>query len=99
MAGIDYEALYGPEAAGMWMAGLEGYFEVTPEDRTSGVITIMQADYVTGELAPGAQIVYSNLTGTSCTFNCADLMLTNVDAVLMTETVTVMSQGVAPMAE
>lgn len=99
MAGIDYEALYGPEAAGMWMAGLEGYFEVTPEDRTSGVITIMQADYVTGELAPGAQIVYSNLTGTSCTFNCADLMLTNVDAVLMTEKVTVMSQGVAPMAE
>lgn len=99
MAGIDYEAVYGPEAAGMWMAGLEGYFEVTPEDRTSGVITIMQADYVTGELAPGAEIVYSNLTGTSCTFNCADLMLTNVEAVLMTEKVTVMSQGVAPMAE
>ena len=99
MAGIDYETLYGPEAAGMWMAGLEGYFEVTPEDRTSGVITIMQADYVTGDLVPGAQIVYSNLTETSCTFNCADLMLTNVEAVLMTETVTVMSQGVAPMAE
>ena len=59
----------------------------------------MQADYVTGDLVPGAQIVYSNLTETSCTFNCADLMLTNVEAVLMTETVTVMSQGVAPMAE
>ena len=99
MAGIDYEAVYGPEAAGMWMAGLEGYFEVAPEDQTSGVITIMQADYVTGDLVPGAQIVYSNLTETSCTFNCADLMLTNVEAVLMTETVTVMSQGVAPMAE
>ena len=99
MAGIDYEAIYGPDAAGMWMAGLEGYFEVTPEDRTSGVITIMQADYVTGELAPGAEIVYSNLTGTSCTFNCATLMLTNVEAVRMTEKVTVMSQGVAPMAE
>ena len=38
MAGIDYEAIYGEEAAGMWMAGLEAYFEVEATDATSGTI-------------------------------------------------------------
>ena len=95
MAGINYEAIYGAEAAGMWMAGMEGFFEIEPTDETSGVITLMTADYTTGELAPGAQMTYSDYTETSCTFNCPDIYINNVVGTLMTETVTVQSQGIA----
>ena len=95
MAGINYEAIYGAEAAGMWMAGMEGFFEIEPTDETSGVITLMTADYTTGELAPGAQMTYSDYTETSCTFNCPDIVINNVVGTLMTETVTVQSQGIA----
>ena len=95
MAGINYEAIYGAEAAGMWMAGVEGFFEIEPTDETSGVITLMTADYNTGELAPGPQMTYSDYTETSCTFNCPDIVINNVVGTLMTETVTVQSQGIA----
>ena len=95
MAGINYEAIYGAEAAGMWMAGMEGFFEIEPTDETSGVITLMTADYTTGELVPGPQMTYSDYTETSCTFNCPDIVINNVVGTLMTETVTVQSQGIA----
>lgn len=99
MAGIDYETLYGPEAAGMWMAGVEGYFEVEATDATSGLIKIMTTDYTTGELTyTGTGLEYSNLTETTCTFNGVgqfEELFTNVQATLMETVVTVMSQGVA----
>ena len=99
MAGIDYEAIYGPEAAGMWMAGVEGYFEAEATDATSGVIKIMTADWETGDLVySGTSIEYSNLTETTCTFNGTgqfEGLFTNVQATLMTENVTVQSQGIA----
>ena len=99
MAGIDYEALYGPEAAGMWMAGVEGYYEIEATDATSGVIKIMAADWETGDLTySGTSIEYSNLTETTCTFNGTgqfEGLFTNVQATLMTENVTVQSQGIA----
>lgn len=95
MAGIDYEAIYGAEAAGMWMAGMEAYYEVEKTDETSGNIWLLQADWETGEPVRQLAIEYSNLTETTCTFNCPNLYLTNVEATLMTETVSVFSQGMA----
>ena len=98
MAGIDYEAIYGPEAAGMWMAGVEGYYEIEETDETSGVIMIMTNDFITGELVySGTSIEYSDLTETTCTFNGTgqfEGLFTNVQATLMTENVTVQSQGI-----
>ena len=95
MAGIDYEAIFGPDAAGMWVAGMEAYFEAEAIDATSGLIWLLQSDWGTGELVRVMSIEYSDLTETSCTFNCPDLMLTNVQTTLMTENVTVQSQGIA----
>ena len=95
MAGISYEAIYGPDAAGMWVAGVEGYFEVEPIDETSGNIWLFQADWVTGEMVrTETPMTYSNLTETTCTFNYPDFMINNVEATVMTETVTVQSQGI-----
>ena len=98
MAGIDYEAIFGPEAAGMWMAGVEGYFEAEATDATSGVIKIMTADWDTGDLVySGTSIEYSNLTETTCTFNgtgqFAELFV-DVQATVMDEIVAVQSQGI-----
>ena len=101
MAGIDYEAIYGPEAAGMWMAGVEGYFEAEATDATSGVIKILIADWETGDLVySGTSIEYSNLTETTCTFNGTGQfaeLLVDVQATLMDEVVTVQSQGIGGM--
>ena len=95
MAGVDYEALYGPDAAGMWMAYFEGYYEVEVTDETSGLIWLLQPDMLTGDMVRAMSIEYSDYTGNTCVFNAPDLMLNNVETTLMTETVTVMSQGVA----
>ena len=96
MLGVDYEAIYGSDAAGMWMAAVEGYFEVEPIDETSGYIWFFQADYITGELSRAENpMTYSNLTETTCTFNYPDFMINNLEATLMTETVTVQSMGIA----
>ena len=96
MAGINYEALYGEEAAGMWMAGFEAYFDVETVSETSGKIWLSQYDFVTGEIVrTETYIEYFDLTETTCTFNAPDLMLTNVQTTLMEETVTVLSQGIA----
>ena len=95
MAGVDYEAIYGEEAAGMWMAYFEGYYEIETTDETSGLIWLLQSDWETGELARVMYIEYSDLTETTCTFNAPELMLNNVVATLMTENVLVQSQGIA----
>ena len=86
--------MYGPEAAGMWMAYIEGYYEVEVTDATSGTIWLMGADMVTGDLTRGSGIQYSNLTETTCTFNCEDFMIDNVTATLCPDTVTIQSQGI-----
>ena len=96
MLGVDYEAIYGSDAAGMWIAAVEGYFEVEPIDETSGYIWLFQADFITGEMSRAENpMTYSNLTETTCTFNYPDFMINNLEATLMTETVTVQSQGIA----
>ena len=101
MAGIDYEAIYGEEAAGMWMAGVEGAYEVEATDATSGVIRIMQTDFITGESSfTGTTIEYSDLTETTCTFNGTgqfEELIVNVQATLMDEVVVVQSQGIGGM--
>ena len=98
MAGINYEAIYGPDAAGMWLAGVEGYFEVEVTDATSGLVKIMTADWETGDLVySGTAIEYSNLTETTCTFNGVgqfEGLFTNVVGTRMDEVVAVQSQGI-----
>ena len=98
MAGINYEAIYGPDAAGMWMAGVEGYFEVEVTDATSGLVKVMTADWETGDLVyTGTAIEYSNLTETTCTFNGIgqfEGLFTNVVGTRMDEVVAVQSQGI-----
>ena len=81
-----------PTYDGMWMAYVEGKFEVEPTDYTSGKVWLLQEDFVTGELSRAMYIEYSDLTATSCTFNCEDFMLVNSAGTLMTENVTVTSQ-------
>ena len=97
MAGVDYEAIYGPEAAGMWMANIEGYYEIEITDETSGKIWLLQPDMATGDMVRAMYIEYYDYTGTTCTFNdpTESFYLNDVKATLRTETVTVMSQGIA----
>ena len=81
-----------PTYDGMWMAYVEGNFEIEPTDYTSGKVWLLQEDFGTGELSRAMYIEYSDLTATSCTFNCEDFMLVNSAGTLMTENVTVTSQ-------
>ena len=101
MAGIDYEAIYGEEAAGMWMAGVEGFYEIEATDATSGVIRLMESDWETGDLVfTGTTLEYSDLTETTCTFNGTgqfEGLFVNVQATLMDEVVAVQSQGIGGM--
>ena len=97
MAGVDYEAIYGPDAAGMWVANIEGYYEIELTDETSGKIWLLQPDWESGDLVRVMYIEYYDYTGTTCTFNDPNeaFYLNDVKATLRTETVTVMSQGIA----
>lgn len=94
MAGVDYEAIYGPEAAGMWMASIEGYYEIEITDETSGKIWLLQPDWESDEMVRAMYIEYYDYTGITCTFNDPNeaFYLNDVKATLRTETVTVMSQ-------
>lgn len=97
MVGYDLSLMYPdePEVAGMWMAYLEGAFEIEKTDNTSGKIWLMQVDYVTGELSRGTAIEYSDFTPASVTINCADFAIENAVATLCEEYVTISSQGFA----
>lgn len=97
MVGYDIGPFYpeDPSAAGIWMAYIEGNYEVEVIDETSGNIWYMASDFVTGELSRGTAIAYSNLTETTVTLNCPDFMIDNVTATLAEEYVTIQSQGIA----
>ena len=58
MAGVDYEAIYGPDAAGMWVANIEGYYEIELTDETSGKIWLLQPDWESGDLVRVMYIEY-----------------------------------------
>ena len=92
--GYDMEAMYGPEAAGMWMAYIEGAYEIEATDATSGKIWLMGADYVTGELTRNMYIEYSDLTETTCTFNCETFEIANAVGTVCDEVVYIQSQGI-----
>ena len=92
--GYDMEAMYGPEAAGMWMAYIEGAYEIEATDATSGKIWLMGADYVTGELTRNMYIEYSDLTETTCTFNCEAFEIANAVGTVCDEVVYIQSQGI-----
>ena len=58
---VDYEDIYGADAAGYWAAPLYGSHSVTATDETSGVITWKEMS-----------VPYSNYTGTTCMFDFSD---------------------------
>lgn len=95
MIGYDMEMMYGPDAAGMWMAYLEGYYEIEEISETSGKIWLMTADYVTGELTRGYSIDYSGLTEDEVTLDCEYISIMGARALYCPDTVTMMSQGIA----
>ena len=92
--GYDMEAMYGPDAAGMWMSYIEGAYEIEAADATSGKIWLMGADYVTGELTRNMYIEYSDLTETTCTFNCEAFEIANAVGTVCDEVVYIQSQGI-----
>ena len=92
--GYDMEVMYGPEAAGMWMSYVEGAYEIEATDATSGKIWLMGADYVTGELTRNMYIEYSDLTETTCTFNCETFEIANAVGTVCDEVVYIQSQGI-----
>lgn len=82
--GVNYEDIYGPEAAGMWMStnSLLGEYTVTATDATSGVIVYQ-----------GAEIPYSDFTGTECTFDFTNIFgISDVKCTLAEEFIPVMVQ-------
>ena len=94
MIGYDLELIHGPEAAGVWMAYLEGYYEIEETDETSGKIWLMTAD-VTGEMTRGTYIEYSGLTDSEVTLDCETFGLLGTWAQYCPDTVQMMSQGIA----
>ncbi|MBQ8811881.1 MAG: hypothetical protein IJZ70_06195 [Bacteroidales bacterium] len=82
--GVNYEDIYGPDAAGMWMStnSLLGEYTVTATDATSGVIVYQ-----------GAEIPYSDFTGTECTFDFTNIFgISDVKCTLAEEFIPVMVQ-------
>ena len=94
MIGYDMEIMYGPEAAGMWMAYIEGYYELEETSETTGKIWLMGADPVTGDLARNMYIEYSGLTETEVTLDCETFSILGARALYCPENVTMMSQGI-----
>ena len=97
MIGFDLGLWYpdDPEAAGMWMAYIEGYYEVEVLSETAGKIWLMSADPVTGDLVPGMSIDYSGLTETEVTLDCESFGILGTRALYCPDTVNMMSQGIA----
>ena len=95
MIGYDMELMYGPEAAGMWMAYIEGYYEIEETSETTGKIWLMGADPVTGDLARSMYIDYSGLTEEEVTLDCEMYSIMGTRALYCPENVTMMSQGIA----
>ena len=94
MIGYDMEMQYGPEAAGMWMAYVEGYYEIEETSETTGKIWLMGADPVTGDLARNMYIEYSGLTETEVTLDCETFSIWGTRALYCPENVTMMSQNI-----
>ena len=97
MIGFDLGLWYpdDPEAAGMWMAYIEGYYEIEVLSETTGKIWLMSADPVTGDLVPGMSIDYSGLTDTEVTLDCESFGILGARALYCPDTVNMMSQGIA----
>lgn len=69
---VDYESVYGPEAAGMWAPVVQSAYTVEATDATSGNVVITQTnmfDEVTTTKLP-----YSNLTEESVTIDFTNML-------------------------
>lgn len=73
---VDYEDIYGPDAAGYWAAPLYGAHQVTPSDETSGLVVFS-----------GMNIPYSNFTETTCSFDFSEFFMEAAGTVVVEATI------------
>lgn len=72
---VDYEDIYGPDAAGYWVAPLYSGHQVTPSDETSGLVVFN-----------GMNIPYSNFTETTCSFDFSEFFMEDAGTVVVDAT-------------
>lgn len=72
---VDYEDIYGPDAAGFWAAPVYAAHQVTPSDATSGVVVFS-----------GMNIPYSNFTETTCNFDFSEFFMEAAGTVVVEAT-------------
>lgn len=72
---VDYEDIYGADAAGFWAAPVYSAHTVAPTDETSGVITFN-----------GMEIPYSDLAETTCTFDFSEFFMEDAGTVVVEAT-------------
>ena len=69
---VDYESVYGPEAAGMWAPMVQATYAVEATDATSGNIVLIQSNMF-GEVST-TNVPYSNLTAESVTIDFTNIL-------------------------
>ena len=69
---VDYESVYGPEAAGMWATMVQATYTVEATDATSGNIVLTTTDHF-GDTVK-TNIPYSNLTEDSVTIDFTNML-------------------------
>jgi len=72
---VDYEDIYGADAAGFWAAPVYSAHTVAPTDETSGVITFN-----------GMEIPYSDLAETTCKFDFSEFFMEEAGTVVVEAT-------------
>ena len=72
---IDYEAIYGADAAGFWAAPVYSSHAVAPTDETSGVISFN-----------GMEIPYSDFAETTCKFDFSEFFMEDAGTVVVEAT-------------
>jgi predicted nucleic acid-binding Zn-ribbon protein len=75
---VDFEDLYGAEAAGMWIPQGQANYTVVPTDATSGKIVLTTSDW-RGNVTEAGAIAYTEFTGTTCKFDLAALVYPGED--------------------
>ena len=69
---VDYESIYGAQAAGMWAPMVAVNYSVEATDATSGKI-LVQSSNMYGEVST-VEVPYSNLTADSVTIDFTNLL-------------------------
>ena len=69
---VDYESVYGAQAAGMWAPMVQATYTVEATDATSGNIVLATTDHF-GDTVK-TNVPYSNLTEESVTIDCTNMI-------------------------